>query len=69
MHPASGHYARLTPLCPMHALEREGTYYSGNSLAAQLHLTQCDNSYPPPAEYDPSCERLLDQVRQAHSPR
>ena len=61
-------YAELTTLCPMHALEREGTYYNGASLATLLHLTEGEERNPHP-EYDTSCERLLDQIRLARSAR
>jgi hypothetical protein len=67
--PAFVPYAELTTLCPMHALEREGTYYTGTSLATQLHLTEGEERSPHPAEYDSSCQRLIDQVRRARSPR
>jgi hypothetical protein len=66
-HRPEGRYTRLTPLCPLRSLEAQGIMgYRDTSLPDRLHLIE---DHGPRGNIDPSCERLLEQVRSAQAPR
>jgi hypothetical protein len=66
LHASSGRYAELTPLCPLHAIDPDRTYYLGQSLSEQVHLAEAEGAS---VRGDADCERLVEQARRAGVPR
>lgn len=66
LHASFGRYAELTPLCPLHAIDPDRTYYFGQSLSEQVHLAEAEGAS---IRGDADCERLVEQARRAGVPR
>jgi hypothetical protein len=66
LHASSGRYASLTPLCPLRALDPQGTYYLGQSLSEQVRLVEAEAAR---ASSDANCAHLVEQARRAAGSR